>query len=118
MDMLKYGKYFITFLVLVNLLTLISAAGESTTIKSAMCSIVRLVRSVMGAVMMVLILLAAIIYAAGQVMGAETRARANVWATSMFVGAIVGALIYLVVPLFLSFFIPNTTDITTICGKK
>ena len=115
--MLKYGKYFITFLVLVNLLTLVSATGEDITIKSAMCSIVLLVQSVMGAVMMVLIILAAIIYAAGQVMGAETRARANVWATSMFVGAIVGALIYLVVPLFLGFFTPGITDLTTVCSK-
>jgi hypothetical protein len=34
-------------------------------------------------------------------MGAETRARANVWATSMFLGAIIGGLIYLVVPVFI-----------------
>ncbi|MFA5049780.1 MAG: hypothetical protein WC501_02120, partial [Candidatus Micrarchaeia archaeon] len=55
----------------------------------------------MGAVMLILIVMAAIIYAAGQVMGAETRARANVWATSMFLGAIIGGLIYLVVPVFI-----------------
>ena len=74
----------------------------ASNIHNAVCVIVDLVKSSMGAVFLVLIVLAAIVYAAGQVMGAETRARANVWATSMFVGAIIGGLIFLIVPLFLS----------------
>ena len=48
--------------------------------------------------MMLMILLAAVIYAAGQIMGAETRARASVWATAMFTGAIFAAVIFLIVP--------------------
>ncbi|MBI5222842.1 hypothetical protein HY990_00305, partial [Candidatus Micrarchaeota archaeon] len=38
------------------------------------------------------------IYAVGQVMGAETRARATVWATAMLLGALIAGVIYVLVP--------------------
>jgi hypothetical protein len=38
------------------------------------------------------------VYAIGQVLGAETRARASVWATAMITGAVIGLVIYLVLP--------------------
>ena len=47
---------------------------------------------------MLMIVIAGVIYAAGQVMGAETRARANVWATAALTGALIGILIYAVAP--------------------
>ncbi|MBS3069230.1 hypothetical protein J4441_02595 [Candidatus Micrarchaeota archaeon] len=47
---------------------------------------------------MLMVLLASVIYAVGQMMGAETRARANVWATSCLTGAIVGILIATIAP--------------------
>ena len=47
---------------------------------------------------MLLIILAAVIYAAGQIMGAETRARANVWATACVVGALIAILIAVIAP--------------------
>ncbi|MCX8197619.1 MAG: hypothetical protein N3F07_00265 [Candidatus Micrarchaeota archaeon] len=47
---------------------------------------------------MLMIVVAGVIYAAGQIMGAETRARANVWATAALVGALIGVLIYAVAP--------------------
>ncbi|MEM2138098.1 MAG: hypothetical protein QW568_03340 [Candidatus Anstonellaceae archaeon] len=49
-----------------------------------------------AAVLMVLI--GAVVYAAGQVMGAETRARANVWATAALTGALVAMLISAISP--------------------
>ncbi|MEM2138280.1 MAG: hypothetical protein QW568_04285 [Candidatus Anstonellaceae archaeon] len=42
---------------------------------------------------MLMVLIGAVVYAAGQVMGAETRARANVWATAALTGALVAMLI-------------------------
>jgi hypothetical protein len=42
----------------------------------------------------VLIGLAAVMYTLGQVMGAQTRAKASVWATGLLSGAIVAAIIY------------------------
>lgn len=108
MDIQKFGKYLLTILVMINLVGILAAdTGVGSTIQSAICEIVNIVQMVMGAVMLILIVFAAIIYAAGQVMGAETRARANVWATSMFVGALIGALIYILVPVFLSALLPG-----------
>jgi len=52
----------------------------------------------LGVAIVLMIVLAAVVYAAGQVMGAETRARATVWATAMLTGAIIGAVLYVVVP--------------------
>lgn len=50
---------------------------------------------------MLMVLLAAVIYATGQMMGAETRARANVWATSCLTGALIGILISVIAPAIL-----------------
>jgi len=111
MNVQKVGSYLLTILILLNLIGLMSADAQGN-IGNAVCQIVVIVQTVMGAAMLVLIVLAAIVYAAGQVMGAETRARANVWATSMFVGAVVGALIYIVVPVFLSYLLYGDTSLT------
>ena len=51
---------------------------------------------------MLMIILAGVIYAAGQMMGAETRARANVWATACLTGALIAILIAVVAPSVLS----------------
>src|SRR3989338_5871086 len=47
---------------------------------------------------MLMIVLAGVIYAAGQIMGAETRARANVWATACLTGALISVLIVVIAP--------------------
>lgn len=47
---------------------------------------------------MLMIIGAGVVYASGQLMGAETRARANTWATAMLVGAIIAILIVVVAP--------------------
>ncbi|MFA5049782.1 MAG: hypothetical protein WC501_02130 [Candidatus Micrarchaeia archaeon] len=88
---------------------------ETVRLKNAICVVVDLVKSLMSAVFLILIVLSAIIYGAGQILGAETRARANVWATSMFLGAIIGGLIYLVVPLFMNEIMGE--DVTVACAE-
>jgi hypothetical protein len=47
---------------------------------------------------MLMVMFASVVYATGQMMGAETRARANVWATSALTGALIGILISVVAP--------------------
>jgi len=49
--------------------------------------------SLLPLVAMLMVVLASVIYASGQVMGAETRARANVWATAALTGAMMAILI-------------------------
>lgn len=51
---------------------------------------------------MLLVITAGVVYSAGQFFGAETRARANVWATSCLTGAIIGIIIAVVAPSILS----------------
>ena len=85
-----------------------------TTISSGMCELYGMVNSLLAVVVFVLIVVAAIIYAAGQVMGAETRARASVWATSMIIGAVIGIIIYVLVPIILSTMMGGL-DIDTVC---
>jgi hypothetical protein len=48
-----------------------------------------------------MMLLSSVVFAAGQLFGSEARARANVWANSMFIGAIIGLLMVILVPWFL-----------------
>ena len=91
------GKYVIILVLVMNLLS-VSAAGEAN-IKSALKALCDMSQTFLGAAVMVLIVLAGTIYAIGQVLGAETRARASVWATAMLTGALIGALIYIVTPI-------------------
>ncbi len=58
--------------------------------------------AILGAAVMLLVVLAAVVYGIGQVMGAETRARASVWATSMIIGAVIALIIYVVLPTVLA----------------
>ena len=83
--------------------------GSPTTIAAGICQLYDTVNVVLGAVIFVLIVLAAVVYAAGQVMGAETRARASVWATSMIVGAVIGIIIYVLVPPILNSMLQGTS---------
>ncbi|VVB98934.1 Uncharacterised protein [uncultured archaeon] len=70
----------------------IERVGEAT---SQLCTSMTALLPVFA---MLMIVLAGVIYAAGQMLGAETRARANVWATACLTGALIGILIYAVAP--------------------
>ena len=75
-----------------------AASAAGSTITSAMMNLCSTAKTFLSVGAMLLIVLAAAIYAIGQILGAETRARASVWATAMITGAIIGIVIYLVVP--------------------
>ena len=88
------------------LLLLVSAtfAGQNAAenIQKALGGMCAIVQSSLAIGMLMLVVIAALVYAVGQVLGAETRARAAVWATAMFIGAIIGALIYILMPVIIS----------------
>ncbi len=94
------------------------ATGSPEDIKAGICQLYQTVNTILGAVIFVLIVLAAVVYAAGQVMGAETRARASVWATSMIVGAVIGIIIFVLVPPILTMMLGSSGvgDIATACS--
>jgi hypothetical protein len=59
---------------------------------------------------MLMVMFASVVYATGQMMGAETRARANVWATSALTGALIGILISVVAPAVLGMIANDTIN--------
>jgi hypothetical protein len=91
-----------------------SISVDSSKISGALLGLCQTVKSLLGVAMMLMVVSAAIVYSLGQVMGAETRARASVWATSMFNGAIIAALIYLIVPWVLNQMLLNS-GVTVTC---
>ena len=89
--------------------------GQTSSIQLGLCELYTMVNQLLAVVVFVLIVVAAIIYAAGQVMGAETRARASVWATSMIVGAVIGIVIYLLVPIILDTMLGADMNVQQAC---
>ena len=77
----------------------IFAAGNGfTTLTGAVQAICTAVKSLLPVIAILMVIGAGVIYAGGQFMGAETRSRANVWATNMMIGAIIALLITVIVP--------------------
>ncbi len=93
------GKYLIVAVIALNLLSLSFAQSGISSALSSLCSIAK---TVLGIGVMLMIILAGAIYAVGQMLGAETRARATVWATAMLTGAVIGVIIYLVTPVIVN----------------
>lgn len=91
------------------LMVSVFGASDYGNITSALTNLQIAFCQILPAIIGALILLAAIIFAAGQMVGAETRARANVWATNMLIGAAIGVLVYVLVPWFLGFMFPSLT---------
>lgn len=104
MDALKQNTIFgnrRSVLVLLLISLLVFAESSPSGIQSALVNVCELATNFLGVIMLLMVLTAAVAYAAGQIMGAETRARATVWATAMLTGAILAALLYLVAPYFI-----------------
>ena len=74
------------------------ATGPTSQLYDALSELCRGLSQLVPVAAMLMVLLAAVIYATGQMMGAETRARANVWATSCLTGALIGILISVIAP--------------------
>ncbi|MEM4194894.1 MAG: hypothetical protein QXY05_01160 [Candidatus Anstonellales archaeon] len=106
-------------LLMVLAINLIMAQGggdDITRITGALCSLYNFLKATLPVFAAVLIIFAAVIFAAGQVMGAETRGRANVWATAMLTGALIGLAVAIIVPWFLDI-IWGTGAITEACSS-
>lgn len=71
-------------------------APPTTDIESQLENLKNLAESTLIGLVMLFSFLAATIFALGQLFGAETRSRANVWSTGMIGGAIVAAVLYVI----------------------
>ncbi len=93
----RIGRY-TSLLTFVILLLSSVASAQAQNIGVVLNTLCTQILAFLAVAMVLMILLAAVVYAVGQVMGAETRARATVWATAMFTGAIMAAVIYVITP--------------------
>ena len=97
------------FVIMLALTALAVAASPLSNVSTAINSLCQGLKSLLPVASMLMVVVAGVIYAAGQIMGAETRARANVWATAALTGALIGVLIYAVAPSVLSTIYGGTT---------
>ena len=87
----------LVFIILLTLPLIFAVSGVSA-LSGALGSLCSGLTSMLPVAAMLMTVLAAVIYAAWQMMGAETRARANVWATACLTGALIAILIAVVAP--------------------
>ncbi|MEM2138481.1 MAG: hypothetical protein QW568_05315 [Candidatus Anstonellaceae archaeon] len=93
--------------------TSFAATSGISAVKQAVNDLCVGLKGLLPVAAMLMIVVAGVIYAAGQVMGAETRARANVWATAALTGALIAVLIFAIAPAVLqTIYDPTKTDIT------
>ena len=85
-------------MVLAVLASSVFAVSGLSAVSSAMQSLCQGLTQILPVAAMLMIILAGVIYASGQMMGAETRARTNVWATAALTGALMAILIAVVAP--------------------
>ena len=77
--------------LLVALVLLSNVASAS--LASSLASVCATIKGIVPIVALLMFIMAGGIYAIGQVLGAETRARASVWATAMLVGGVIGLIL-------------------------
>jgi hypothetical protein len=94
---MKFNAILLSF-ALLALFTSLACPTMLTTLQNAVSQLCVGLKSMLPVVAMTMLVLAGVIYAAGQIMGAETRARANVWATACLTGALIAILMVVVAP--------------------
>ena len=90
------------YVILAALVAISVLAATSVTIlgtlQDAVSSLCTQAKSLLPVTAMLMLIMGGVIYAAGQLLGAETRARANVWATACLTGALIAILMVVVAP--------------------
>ena len=107
------GKYVLLVVLALNLVSVVFASSGLTSALKELC---KMSQTFLGVTAMVLVVLAGTVYAIGQILGAETRARAAVWATAMLTGAVIGAIIYIVAPIIIKGLLTGTSAVPSGAG--
>ncbi|MEM4367308.1 MAG: hypothetical protein QW035_04240 [Candidatus Anstonellales archaeon] len=115
--MSNYIKW-LAIIFVVGLLAAATPTNTGTNINKAMCSIVNTVKAVIPSIVFLLVIAAALVYGVGQLLSAEMRSRASVWASSMIVGAIIAILILILVPPIMDALLAGTgITVSTACNN-
>jgi len=86
----------------------LSTTAMASNIRVALCGFQTLVYTILPTLALIMFLFAGLAYAAGQVFGAEMRAKAQGWAMSLLVGGIIGIFIAVLAPILVRIFIGMT----------
>lgn len=103
------------FVLILGLAAAQSSFAEENPLKEGVCLLADTAKAIMASVIFALVIMAAIVYAAGQVFGAETRSRATVWASAMIIGAVIGILIFVLLPQILDVFSGSEISVVDAC---
>ncbi len=100
---MKTSRYGVLLMLIAALAMPAVFAGTSPqsgigALKNVICDLYKGFKMLLGPAALLMALGAAVIYAAGQILGAEMRARANVWAHAMFLGAVIGLVLANLIP--------------------
>ena len=96
--------------LLIALLSLAFAGGTedvSGRLTGALCILYDTLTSLMGPLLVLVVVVAAVAYAGGNVLGAEVGAKAKSWATNMIIYATIAVIIFFGVPYLLSLIAPE-----------
>ena len=95
------GKTLFSLGLVLLFVSLVAATSDTSQITSALSQLCDLFYKILPIAILLVVVLAGVVFAAGQAMGAETRARANVWATNLLIGAIIAGVVIVLAPWFL-----------------
>ena len=109
---MKFRRAFLLAFAFSLLIGVAVASPPTEGLRTALSQLCTGLSQLVPVAAMLMVLLAAVIYSTGQMMGAETRARANVWATSALTGALIGILISVIAPSVLQLISGGTNTIT------
>ena len=101
---------FALIFLLSGMLFATSTTSPTSKLQQALTNLCQGLRQLVPVAAMLMVLLSAVIYASGQMMGAGTRARANVWATSCLTGALIGIMIAVIAPAVLGAIAGNSMN--------
>ena len=114
-------KRVVLLLAFIALLAAPYAASRNSTpdvgdrFVSTFCEFYDFLKSILPLAVLIVVVLAGVIFAIGQVLGAETRARANVWATNMLIGGVIAVIVVIIVPWLLDTLVPEF-GMSQVCG--
>ena len=97
-------KHLLPLLAVVMLSSAAMATTLSGDITRELCRVRTMIQQIIPTVALILILLAGLVYAAGQTFGAEMKAKAQGWAMSLLVGGIMGLVLAALAPFLVDVF--------------
>ena len=105
MNMKSIGLF--VLLLATSLVVAAEPVNASKRISGALCELYDLMKNIFPPLIVLVVVMAAVIYAAGHVLGQEMGARAKSWALNLIIYTAIGIIIFLLVPWLLGQVVPE-----------